>query len=132
MLRRKALRRAISISARRPGSRSRLGEPLAADAANSRAFSLRRIGEDAQRLMSYHPLVVGELMLVNNHSQIFAFDRHTGEPAWPGDPARPEGEIYADENARTGDQPRQSRAGRAAVHDDGPRRQAVMRTWVRR
>jgi outer membrane protein assembly factor BamB len=77
-----------------------LGEALSADSANSRAYSLRRIGEDAQRLMSYHPLVVGDLILVNNQSQIFAFDLKTGEPAWPGNPERPPGEIYADENAR--------------------------------
>ncbi len=50
--------------------------------------------------MSYHPLVVGELVMVNNQSQIFAFDRRTGEPAWPGDAGRPRGEIYTDENAR--------------------------------
>jgi len=77
-----------------------LGEPLSADASNSRAFSLRRIGEDSQRLLSYHPLVVGDLVLINNYSQVFAFDRHSGSPAWPGDAARPLGEIYADENAR--------------------------------
>jgi outer membrane protein assembly factor BamB len=77
-----------------------LGEALAADSANSRAYSLRRIGEDAQRLMSYHPLVVGDLVLVNNQSQIFAFDLKTGAPAWPADAERPKGEIYADENAR--------------------------------
>jgi outer membrane protein assembly factor BamB len=77
-----------------------LGEALAADSANARAYSLRRIGEDAQRLLSYHPLVIGDLVLVNNQSQIFAFDLKTGAPAWPGDPERPKGEIYADENAR--------------------------------
>ena len=77
-----------------------LGEPLSADSANSRAFSLRRIGEDAQRLMSYHPLVVDDLVLVNNQNQIFAFDVKTGQPAWPGDAGRPSGEIYTDENAR--------------------------------
>lgn len=77
-----------------------LGEPLVADTANSRAFSLRRIGEDSQRLMSYHPIIVDDLVLLNNQSQVFAFDRRTGEPAWPGDPARPKGEVYADENAR--------------------------------
>ncbi len=77
-----------------------LGEAISADAANSRAFSLRRIGEEAQRLMSYHPVVVGDLILVNNQSQIFAFDRKTGKPAWPGDPMRPPGEIYADESVR--------------------------------
>jgi outer membrane protein assembly factor BamB len=77
-----------------------LGEAMAADSANARAFSLRRVGEDAQRLMSYHPLVVGDLVLVNNQSQIFAFDLKTGKPAWPGSPERPPGEIYADETAR--------------------------------
>jgi outer membrane protein assembly factor BamB/tetratricopeptide (TPR) repeat protein len=79
-----------------------LGEALAADSANSQAYSLRRIGEDAQRLMSYHPLVVGNLLLVNNRSQIFAFDLKSGAPAWPGDPQRPKGEIYADATARLG------------------------------
>ncbi|HEV3138518.1 MAG TPA: PQQ-binding-like beta-propeller repeat protein, partial [Pirellulales bacterium] len=73
-----------------------LGDPLAANGANSRAYSLRRIGEDAQRLLSYHPLVVGDLVLVNNQSQIFAFNANTGEPAWAGDPERPRGEIFAD------------------------------------
>ncbi len=76
-----------------------LGEPLAADSANARAYSLRRIGEDAQRLLSYHPLVVGDLVLINNHSQIYAFDARTGQPAWPGDPKRPPGEIFVDEGA---------------------------------
>jgi outer membrane protein assembly factor BamB len=73
-----------------------LGDPLAANGANSRAYSLRRIGEDAQRLLSYHPLVVGDLVLLNNQSQIFAFNANTGEPAWAGDPERPRGEIFAD------------------------------------
>jgi outer membrane protein assembly factor BamB len=77
-----------------------LGEPLSADSSNSRAYSLRRIGEDAQRLLSYYPVVAGELLLVNNHSQIFAFDWRTGKPAWPSaDSARPPGEIYADKSA---------------------------------
>ncbi|MBI3837208.1 MAG: PQQ-binding-like beta-propeller repeat protein [Planctomycetia bacterium] len=76
-----------------------LGEPLSADGANSRAYSLRRIGEDAQRLLSYHPLVVGDLVLFNNQSQIFAFNLKTGEPAWAGDPERPRGEIFADKGA---------------------------------
>lgn len=76
-----------------------LGEALSADSANSRAYSLRRVGEDAQRLMSYHPLVVGDLLLVNNQSQIFAFNLKSGAPAWAGDPERPKGEIYADADA---------------------------------
>jgi outer membrane protein assembly factor BamB len=74
-----------------------LGEPLAADSSNARAYSLRRIGEDADRLLSYHPIVAGNLLLVNNQYQIFAFDVRTGRAAWPSeDAARPAGEIYAD------------------------------------
>lgn len=72
-----------------------LGEPAAAGASNSRAYSLRRIGEDAQRVLSYHPLIVGDLVLVNNQSKIFAFSLKTGGPAWPSDnPKRQSGEIF--------------------------------------
>src|SRR5262249_15397411 len=61
------------------------------------AYSLRRIGEDAQHLLSYHPVVSGNLLLVNNQSQIFAFDVRTGKPAWPRtDGKRPPGEIFED------------------------------------
>jgi outer membrane protein assembly factor BamB len=81
----------------------RLGEPLSADAANARAYSLRRVGEDAQRLLSYHPLVSGNLILFNNQNQIFAFDLKTGKPAWPSnDPQRPAGEIYSGDAGPTG------------------------------
>jgi outer membrane protein assembly factor BamB len=76
-----------------------LGEPLSADATNSRAYSLRRIGEDAHRLLSYYPVVAGDLLLVNNQRQIFAFNVHTGKPAWPSDDkSRPAGEIFADKS----------------------------------
>ncbi len=64
-----------------------LGEPLSADSSNARAYSLRRVGEDADRLLSYHPVVAGNLLLVNNQNQIFAFDLHTGRAAWPSDDA---------------------------------------------
>ena len=43
-----------------------LGEPLSADVSNSRVYSLRRVGEDSQRLLSYHPLLVGDLVLYND------------------------------------------------------------------
>jgi outer membrane protein assembly factor BamB len=77
-----------------------LGEPLSADVSNSRAYSLRRVGEDAQRLLSYHPLLVGELVLYNDQGHIFAFNAKTGTPAWPrDDPKRLPGEIFADDNA---------------------------------
>jgi outer membrane protein assembly factor BamB len=77
-----------------------LGKPLAADAANARVFSLRRVAEDGQRLLSYHPVVVGDLMLVNNQDQIFAFNLQTGKPAWAGDELqRASGEIFRDDAA---------------------------------
>lgn len=77
----------------------RLGEPTSADLNNSRAFSLRRVAEDAQRLLSYHPIIVDNLLLVNNQHQIFAFDLRTGGPAWASDdPKRPMGEIFNGEN----------------------------------
>ncbi|MBL9124119.1 MAG: PQQ-like beta-propeller repeat protein [Planctomycetaceae bacterium] len=34
--------------------------------------------------LSYHPLLVDELLLVNTQEQILAFDRRTGKPAWNG------------------------------------------------
>ncbi len=72
-----------------------LGEPAPAGASNARTYSLRRIGEDAQHVLSYHPLVVGELVLVNDQSKIFAFELKTGAPAWPSDhPKRQSGEIF--------------------------------------
>ncbi len=77
-----------------------LGEPVVADLSNSRIYSLRRIGEDSQRLLSYHPVVVGSLLLVCDQSRIYAFNVETGQPAWPvADSKRPPGEIYVDENA---------------------------------
>lgn len=78
-----------------------LGEPIAADLSNSRIYSLRRIGEDAQRLLSYHPLVVGDLILLNDYSRILAYSTTTGKPAWPhNDPKRLPGEFYSDDNAQ--------------------------------
>lgn len=59
-----------------------LGMPIAADVTNSRAFSSRRVAEDVQGLLSYHPVVVGNLLLFNNQTQIFAYDLNTGRPAW--------------------------------------------------
>lgn len=75
-----------------------LGEPLSADISNSRVYSLRRIGEDAQRLLSYHPLVVGDVILINDQNRIYAFSVKTGAPAWPrNDPKARPGEIYRDD-----------------------------------
>ena len=57
-------------------------------------YSSRRIAEDNNSLLSYHPVVSGDLLLVANHSAVFAFDVHSGQPAFPGAAGRPPGEIF--------------------------------------
>jgi outer membrane protein assembly factor BamB len=74
-----------------------LGEPVIADQANNRTFSYRRVAEDASALLSYHPVVAGELLLWANHRYIHAINLNTGKPAWKGDPTKPPGVIYDDE-----------------------------------
>ena len=51
-----------------------VGGPLRRGRVELAHVSLRRIGEDAQRLLSYHPVVAEHLVLFNNQTQIFAFD----------------------------------------------------------
>lgn len=74
-----------------------LGEPLMADVANSHKFSSHRVGERSDSLLSYHPVVAGELLLISNAQQVFAFDMRTGKPAWPSDTKKRPGEIYSEE-----------------------------------
>jgi outer membrane protein assembly factor BamB len=71
-----------------------LGEPLSADATNVQRFGSYRVAERTDGLLSYHPVVVGDMILVSTSHQIFAFDLHTGKPVWPGNPQKPAGEIY--------------------------------------
>jgi len=40
------------------------------------------VAEDANALLSYHPLLVGDLLLVNDREQIRAVRAATGKPAW--------------------------------------------------
>lgn len=51
-----------------------------------------RVAEDPKSPLSYHPIVLGNLVLVNNLSEILAFDLATGKPAWGHDRSL----IYAD------------------------------------
>jgi outer membrane protein assembly factor BamB len=44
--------------------------------------------------LSYHPVVVGELVLWSNHRYVYAFDLKTGKPAFPNDPSKPAGVIF--------------------------------------
>lgn len=79
-----------------------LGSPVAADAGMAQNFGYggRRPNEDSERLLSYHPLVVGNLLLVNNLTQIRAFDLQTGKSAW----GHAEGVIYSGEQEGFGPQ----------------------------
>jgi len=52
-----------------------------------------RVAEDPRAPLSYHPLFVDGLVLVNNQVEILAFDAKTGKPAWGHD----EAQIYRDE-----------------------------------
>jgi outer membrane protein assembly factor BamB/tetratricopeptide (TPR) repeat protein len=65
----------------------------------SRAWRHDRPGEDSQWLLSYHPIVVGDLVLWCTAERVFALNVHTGKPAWPGvqtpeAPATLPGEIF--------------------------------------
>ncbi len=57
-----------------------------------------RVAEDsgAPGLLSFHPVVSGDLVLFNRVDRIFAFNLRTGQPAWPTPNAgdREVGEIY--------------------------------------
>jgi hypothetical protein len=58
----------------------------------------RRPAEDQANLLSFHPLIVGNLVLLNTLDKIYAFDLSTGKPAWPVPPDtkdREPGEIYS-------------------------------------
>lgn len=72
-----------------------------------------RPAEKHGELLSYHPLVVGNLVLVNNESSIKAYDLLTGKPAFPNAKSPPL--IYYDE----------SKASTARPH--GPRHLGVPR-----
>jgi len=41
-----------------------------------------RVAEDARSPLSYHPVLAGELLLINNQVEILAVDVRTGRPAW--------------------------------------------------
>lgn len=53
----------------------------------------RRVAEDARSPLSYHPVLSGGSVLVNNQVEILAVDLQTGKPAWGG--VRPE--VYRDQ-----------------------------------
>lgn len=50
------------------------------------SYSVRRVAERKDAMLSYHPLLVDGLVLVNNAEQIRAFNAKTGAPAWADNP----------------------------------------------
>ena len=54
---------------------------------------LKRVAEDAPRPLSYHPLLLGNLVLVNNQVEILAIDVRTGRPVW----GQTQAAVYRDE-----------------------------------
>jgi outer membrane protein assembly factor BamB len=54
-----------------------------------------RVAEDFQNLLSYHPLVVSNLIVLHDLHRIFVYDLHSGRPAWDngGLDLRP-GQVY--------------------------------------
>ena len=47
-----------------------------------RGFRPRRIGEDHERLLSYHPIIVDGRIFTCDASRVMAYDLETGKPAW--------------------------------------------------
>ncbi|HEY5315247.1 MAG TPA: tetratricopeptide repeat protein, partial [Pirellulales bacterium] len=70
------------------------------------SFSTRRVAEDHHEPLSYYPLVVGELLLLNNQYEIRAYNIRTGEAAWGRDPV-----IYRDEEFSAERRPNRSTLG---------------------
>ncbi len=62
-----------------------LGETWQANTELSRAFQLpdRRVAESAQGVLSYHPLIVGDLVVFHDLHRVYVYNLRTGMPAWP-------------------------------------------------
>jgi len=57
------------------------GAPEPPNGANARR---RGVAEDSHAPLSYHPVLVGHLVLINSRREILAVDVRTGQPAWEG------------------------------------------------
>jgi outer membrane protein assembly factor BamB len=67
-------------------------------------YSLHRPAETREDLLSYHPVVVGNLLLVNTTHEIRGYDLQTGKPAWADNPViyPPNPSIAEEPETRTG------------------------------
>lgn len=70
----------------------RMGAAIAADVLNNAGL---RVAEDSDELLSYHPIVVGDLVLWNDGASIRAYRVSTGQPAFAqASEERLPGEIF--------------------------------------
>jgi hypothetical protein len=68
----------------------------------SQRFGLpeHRVAENYQNLLSYHPLVVGDLVILHDHERIFVYNLRTGRPAWENTGLKlPPGQVYPRDGA---------------------------------
>jgi outer membrane protein assembly factor BamB len=65
-----------------------LGDPVLTGGANptNYGYSQRQIAEEAGGLLAYHPVVVGNLILVAKEREILSFQLSNGQPAWGESP----------------------------------------------
>ncbi len=74
-----------------------MGQAVEAHAESARRLGLsgRRVAEELDGLLSFHPVVAdGRVFFANQASEVFAFDLATGKPAWPRSDAEKPGCIY--------------------------------------
>jgi tetratricopeptide (TPR) repeat protein len=53
--------------------------------ATDSSYPSPRVAETKNELLSYHPIVVENLVLVDTQNEVRAYDLHTGKPAWGND-----------------------------------------------
>jgi len=61
-------------------------QPLSPAPAPEFSYSVRRVAERKDAMLSYHPLLVDGLVFVNTADEICAYDAKTGAAAWGDDP----------------------------------------------
>lgn len=68
---------------------------LEASIARNYGFRPNRVAEDNESLLSYHPVIYKDMVLLNNEMQVFAFNLKTGQPPW----GLEDSVIFRDEDA---------------------------------
>ena len=95
-------------------------QPLPEAPAADMTYSMTHAGEEQRSPLSYFPLVVGNLLLLNTQTEVLAFDIQTGKPVWGPDPV-----IFRDETLGVDRGSIRNALGTPALHNDGVRKPAV-------